>query len=484
MELQEIIFSSSDPATSRAISKMVKEGVLRKIAPRVYSSNFKEEPSVVIRRNIFRIIGHLYPGAILSHRSALEFKPTSTQQLFLTYSYDRIIKLPGVILNMMKGPDNTYGVRLFSEGLYVSQFERALLENLQPSRKTGEDSKNLDSNQIEAKLDEIARIKGEEGLNEVRDQARKLSNQLNFHNEFEKLDKMIGALLQTKPSSILKSSVARARSFGHPYDLHRMSLFEKLFVALDQGVFEIFPDKNQSTSAFRNFAFYEAYFSNFIEGTQFEVSEAKTIIDTGISMPARHEESHDILGTFQIVSDPEEMRIVPQSGEHLLEIIQRRHQILMAARTTKNPGQFKDLNNRAGNTFFVDKALVKGTLLEGFNFLRALQHPFAKAAYIMFLISEVHPFLDGNGRLARIMMNAELVQGNQTRIIIPTVYREDYLGALRQLSRKSNTDVYIKMLYRAWKFSTTIDSADMEVTESTLKTSNAFQEEGDFILKF
>jgi len=484
MELQEIIFSSRDAATSRAISKMVKEGILRKIAPRVYSSNLKEEPALVIRRNIFRIIGHLYPGAILSHRSAMEFKPTSTQHLFLTYSYDRIINLPGMILNMMKGPESAAGTRLFSDGLYVSQFERALLENLQPSRKAGEDSKNLDPSQIEAKLDEIARIKGEEGLNKVRDQARQLSNQLNFHNEFEKLNKMIGALLQTKPSSILQSAVARARSFGHPYDPHRMSLFEKLFIALDQGVFETFPDRNQSISAFRNFAFYEAYFSNFIEGTQFEIAEAKTIIDTGISMPTRSEDSHDILGTFQIVSDPKEMKIVPQSGEHLLEIIQRRHKILMAARTTKNPGQFKDLNNRAGNTVFVDKALVKGTLIEGFNLLRALQHPFAKAAFIMFLITEVHPFLDGNGRLARIMMNAELVRGNQARIIIPTVYREDYMGALRQLSRKSKPDVYVKMLYRAWKFSTTIDSTDMEVAESTLKISNAFQEEEGYVLRF
>lgn len=38
-----------------------------------------------------------------------------------------------------------------------------------------------------------------------------------------------------------------------------------------------------------------------------------------------------------------------------------------------------------------------------------------------FLISEIHPFNDGNGRLARIMMNAELVAENEEKIIIPTV---------------------------------------------------------------
>ena len=42
---------------------------------------------------------------------------------------------------------------------------------------------------------------------------------------------------------------------------------------------------------------------------------------------------------------------------------------------------------------------------------RTLDAPFRRAAFIHFLISEVHPFADGNGRMARVMMNAELVAG-------------------------------------------------------------------------
>ena len=45
------------------------------------------------------------------------------------------------------------------------------------------------------------------------------------------------------------------------------------------------------------------------------------------------------------------------------------------------------------------------------------------------MISEVHPFNDGNGRIARVMMNAELVRADQSRIIVPTVFREDYILA-------------------------------------------------------
>ncbi len=47
-------------------------------------------------------------------------------------------------------------------------------------------------------------------------------------------------------------------------------------------------------------------------------------------------------------------------------------------------------------------------------------------------------------RFARVMLNAELVHGKRSRIIIPTVYREDYLLALRALTRQGNTDPYIK----------------------------------------
>jgi Fic family protein len=38
----------------------------------------------------------------------------------------------------------------------------------------------------------------------------------------------------------------------------------------------------------------------------------------------------------------------------------------------------------------------------------------------MFLISEVHPFDDGNGRVARAFMNAELVAAGHCRILIPS----------------------------------------------------------------
>ena len=140
-----------------------------------------------------------------------------------------------------------------------------------------------------------------------------------------------------------------------------------------------------------------------------------------------------------------------------------------------------DQNNFAGQTSFVDYNLVKGTLIQSFDFYRAIDHPFAKAAYIMFVISEVHPFLDGNGRVARIMMNAELVKAGHSKIIIPTVYRDDYMGALRKLTRQKDISTYIRMLQRAQEFSENI-FGDEEV-QAYLEECNAFLEPTEGKLK-
>ncbi len=94
----------------------------------------------------------------------------------------------------------------------------------------------------------------------------------------------------------------------------------------------------------------------------------------------------------------------------------------------------------------------------------------------MFLVSEVHPFDDGNGRLARIMMNAELVAAAQAKILIPTVFREDYLLALKRLTNKNDPEVFIKMLQKAYEFSENVYGENMEEVQHYLQKCNAFYE--------
>ena len=89
-------------------------------------------------------------------------------------------------------------------------------------------------------------------------------------------------------------------------------------------------------------------------------------------MPARNADSHDVLGTFQLVASRREMRRTPSSSDELIELLQDRHRILMGARPDRNPGMFKMQNNHAGDTYFVDCTLVRGTLRKGYEFIKLL----------------------------------------------------------------------------------------------------------------
>lgn len=475
LRLQEIIFTNTE--LSRTIKKLEKDGQIKKIAPRIFSGKLDSTPETLIRKNLFTILGHHYPDAVISHRSALELRPTETNDFFLTYSYTKKISLPGVTLHFLQGKGPIEGDRLFMGELYLAQQARAFLENLQITKREGSQSKTLPRTVIEEKLESIVRVNGEKAINQLRDQARNIAPELSLEREFEQLDTIISALLNTHPSRILNSPAAAARALGIPFDTARTELFERLFITLQQHTFKRRPDKNTSDPSFMNFAFFESYFSNYIEGTIFKLTEAEEIIATQKPLHARNEDSHDILGTYNIVSNRQEMCIVPDSGENLLEILQYRHKILLSARSGKNPGQFKDQDNFAGQTSFVPFDLVRGTLLKGFDFYKALEAPAAKALFMMFLISEVHPFLDGNGRIARVMMNAELVIAAESKIIIPTVYRDDYLGALRRLTRRSDPAAYIKMMERAHEFSANVYGDKRKEMEEYLRSCNAFLED-------
>jgi Fic family protein len=95
---------------------------------------------------------------------------------------------------------------------------------------------------------------------------------------------------------------------------------------------------------------------------------------------------------------------------------------------------------------------------------------------MMFLVSETHPFDDGNGRIARIMMNSELVSNGEQKIIIPTVYRNNYLSSLRAISHNSITEPIIKTMDFAQRYTKTINWNNLEETYNMLEKTNAFKD--------
>lgn len=482
--LPEIMMAKDDKRYSYYLSDLVKKGLIRKIMPKIYTSNLKELDEVVVRRNLFLILGRLFPNAVVSHRSAFEMKPTETGDFYLTYKYTKKVKMPGITVHLLQGQSGLPEDTVFVNGLFIACPERAFLENLQSSYQKKEGAKCLPQSFIEDKLEKTIRINGESAINALRDKARDIAVHLGMMDEYVRLDKIIGALLSTRDSRILTSPLATARVFGEPYDPLRYELFQTLFSALNAEIFVEYHEINSTMEGYRNFAFFESYFSNYIEGTEFTIDDAKKIIDTNLPLPARNEDSHDMLGTFAIVSDRNEMSIVPHTADELIELLQSRHERLLSARPEKHPGLFKSQNNRAGNTYFVDFELVKGTLKKGFDFYQALHSPFAKAVFMLFLVSEVHPFDDGNGRISRIMMNAELTHANEAKIIIPTVFRIDYMNALRKLTRQGDPTALIRAMSRVHRFSSQLATEDFDTLKLQLERSNAFSDSEEDILRF
>ncbi len=86
--------------------------------------------------------------------------------------------------------------------------------------------------------------------------------------------------------------------------------------------------KSKTTDHFINKSFFEAYFSNYIEGTIFELPEAEDIIFNKRVPISRPKDAHDILKTFNIISDPNEMKKIPESAKDLELLIKKRHSFL------------------------------------------------------------------------------------------------------------------------------------------------------------
>ncbi len=210
-------------------------------------------------------------------------------------------------------------------------------------------ARTLPKGDIEERLDEMLRRSGEAAVQRLCDEARKVAAELHLRGEFQRLDTLIGTLLGTRQTR-LESPVALARAVGLPYDPQRLDLLQRLHAELAGAAPATRLARPTDGPAL---PFFEAYFSNFIEGTEFAVEEAADIVFKGHIPSARPEDAHDVLGTWKVVSDPIEMSRTPRSIEELTTLLKNRHARIMEGRPDKAPGRFKTDANRAGSTVFV-----------------------------------------------------------------------------------------------------------------------------------
>jgi len=473
----ELVFA--DAQTSKRYQREVAAGRTRRIARGIYTPNLDDSPDIIVQRNRHDIIDALYPGTVVSHRSAIEIGAAVQPHLWLTgkFAKERAISLPGLVIHVLPGSGPVSGDIPFKR-FHIAGQARYFLENLSPSRGPEERRKTLPRAEIERRLAEAMVTRGEGHLNRIRDEANVIAPELGLVREAAELDSIIGALLGTRPDASLSDQTNIVRAQAKPYDVDRVRLLEALTLHLREVQtpgFRPTPDIRGNVEVLHTFAFMEAYFSNFIEGTEFEVDEARKIVFEGLEIPRRQDDTHDILNTYRLVADTYAMSRLPATPNEFLELLKARHLAILEHRTDKNPGVWKDLPNRAGNTLFVEPGLVEGTLVQAFDLYKALPYALGRAIFMQIAVSEVHPFNDGNGRLSRVMMNAELTKANECRIIIPTVYRDDYLTALKAFSRNREMDPVIRMFERAQAFTASMEYSNYDAAKNAFTEADAFK---------
>ena len=284
----------------------------------------------------------------------------------------------------------------------------------------------------------------------------------------------MGSILGTRASK-LATPAGLARTAPVPYDANRLALFEQLAAQLRSTPLPQPAAVALSARSRSHFAFLESYFSNFIEGTEFDVQEARSFVLEGKPVDQRPKDSHDILGVFRQALDPGWANQTLASGDAVLTQLRARHADQMRERPEVGPGEFKVLANRAGNTEFVDPRLVRGTLIEGSKLLTSVPAGTARALLALFLVSEVHPFIDGNGRLARLVMNAELSVLGICRIIVPTLFREEYLDCLRLLTRDGQAAPLLAAMQKIHQWTAAFDYEDLDLVIARMARCNAFE---------
>lgn len=468
-----VLYAELNAAQIRAVQRQLKAGELKSIAKGM-ASNLPEEawPALIARERI-RIVSALFPNAVFSFRSAFNGGLPEQGLIYISHTYSRKINLPGLQIVALKGaPPQLGDLPMQGRSVYFPSEARCLLQNLVPSR--GAFKKAVGREAVKSRLLAICNARGEQALTTLREAALAIAPVLELSKEFNVLDSLIGSILKTRAST-LTTAKGRALTAALPYDADRLALFEQLAAVLRSQPLEQADEAASTPQAMIHFAFLESYFSNFIEGTEFDIQEARDIVLSGKPMLSRPKDSHDILGVFRQAVTPAWMHQVLAFGPPVETQLRKRHWDQMQERPEVEPGELKLKRNRAGNTEFVEPELVRGTLVQGSMLLPTIPAGLARALFVMFLVAEIHPFNDGNGRLARLVMNSELSVVGACRIIIPTLFRDEYLDCLRVLSREGNPKPFVAAMQKIQAWSAAFKYDDLDAVIEKMKQCNAFE---------
>ena len=180
------------------------------------------------------------------------------------------------------------------------------------------------------------------------------------------------------------------------------------------------------------------YTSNALEGNSLTESETKVVIEDGLTIggkPLRdiyeatgHAKAYDFL--YEISKER------PVSESDILEL----HRLFYSQIDKDNAGVWRKVPVFISGSHRALPAPEKvPSLMAGFVKWMAENegrlHPVEFAALVHQQSVYIHPFVDGNGRMARLLMNLALLRAGWTIAIIPPICRHDYIATLDKAGR-------------------------------------------------
>ncbi len=185
------------------------------------------------------------------------------------------------------------------------------------------------------------------------------------------------------------------------------------------------------------------YSSNAIEGNSLTEIETKIILEEGITIGGKsireHQEAIGHSEAYDYVSSLSKSRIITE------KIIKELHRIFYYRIDEKNAGKYRKTVVFISGTDYIppkpeEVPYRMKKLSDSIPSMREKYHPVEYSAILHGELVTIHPFVDGNGRTARLVMNVALLQEDYVITIIPPILRREYIYCLEKYNKGKPRD--------------------------------------------
>lgn len=193
--------------------------------------------------------------------------------------------------------------------------------------------------------------------------------------------------------------------------------------------------------------------SNAIEGSTLTRAETALVVEKGITVKGKSLKEHLEVTNHVEALDYVKTLVSKKRQDLVLNDILEIHRLILHKIEEESAGRFRTQHARLTQSDVVLPNPVKiPELME--EFMEWLlgnnpDHIIKIAADAHFKLVSIHPFSDGNGRSARLLMNLLLMQAGFPPVIIRKEERLEYINSLEKAQKSKGLDDFNKLIYEA-----------------------------------